>query len=341
MPIARPDPALTARLGRALGLLLLALASLPASGAHGRAAPGLQRAPTSQAEPRFFFAGNGRLEMRHGHFNERLDVRYRRSDGSYDPLALERIAYFFRSRGDGAVAPISLRLIELLSYLQAVLGVREMILLSGYRSPEFNEALGAQGRAAAFASLHTQTLAADLALPGQNLRRLWLKLRETEIGGVGYYPSQRFLHIDVGPPRFWEESTSRVSERLSAGNARVFLRTDFDRYTQWDGAEIVLHSVTAFPLRLQKYARFEHAGGLGVQLPMVPAVPTLASDQDGCWVIEQAAPHLRFRVVASEETAVRLRGARPQRGKIVWETCAPRVERTPEEVRSNTVEWVP
>ena len=120
--------------------------------------------------PRFFFAGNGHLKLSHAHFGTTLDVRYRRADGSYDPDALRQIQHFFRSREDGREGAISLRLIELLAYVQDHFHPRQMTLLSGYRSPEFNEDLRAAGGQAAQTSLHTQGLAADVTLTGVDLR---------------------------------------------------------------------------------------------------------------------------------------------------------------------------
>lgn len=323
-----------ARLGPlAFGLVV----GLSAWLAAARAEHGLPRHPeVPKGETRFFFSGDGQLRLRHGHFAETLHVRFRSTDGTYDPTALQQVAHFFRSRGDGTVGWVSLRLIELLSYLQKQHHLREMILLSGYRSPEFNEALGRQGREVAFASLHTQGLAADLALPGSNLRDLWLQLRGEQIGGVGYYRSQRFLHVDVGPSRFWEETTSRVSERLSAGNARLFLRTDFDRYPSLRGAEVSIHSVTAFPLRLHRRARLVGEAGLLAEVEMVPSLPAVAREVDGCWVIEGPAARYPFQV--TQELVRAGEHATRRRGRVLWQTCDPRVESTPVEIESNLVE---
>lgn len=313
------------------GVLLLGLATL-------RAGTGLAReasAETSRttAQVRFFFAGNGRLQLRHGHFEETLDVRYRQPNGAYDEEALQRIAHFFRSRGDGRSEAVSLRLVELLAYIQERYRARPMILLSGYRSPEFNSALGAQGQAVAFASLHTQALAADIALPQLDLQKLWLRLREERVGGVGFYRRQRFLHIDVGPPRFWEEATSRVGENLSAGNARIFARTDFDRYDTLSGARIRLHSVTALPLRVHAIVRAEgeDQAVLGRLRPL--SVPALA-DGD-CWLIREPAAAYEFEIQADDH---RPQGWQRRRLALEITFCPPLVERTPGMVRTNLVE---
>ncbi len=297
------------------------------------AAAGTQISDAAATQPaRFFFAGNGRLSLQHGHFNTTLDVRYRRADGSYDDAALAEIRRFFRSREDGREGDVSLRLVELLSFVQTRFHPRQMTLMSGYRSPTFNADIRAAGGKAAQASLHTEGLAADIAFAGLDLRRLWLQLRELQVGGAGYYRTGKFLHLDTGKPRFWEETTSRVDENLSAGNARVFGRTDFDRYTDLDGALINLHSVTRFPLAVRTEARL--AGPDGPRT--IHLAPARGTQLDGaCIVLPEYADAYQVRVTAAGEPA-------PVAGtwRVVLSTCEPRIEQTPAEVESNVVEVV-
>ena len=288
--------------------------------------------PPAAPQQRFFFAGNGRLTLHHGHFNTDLDVRYRRADGSYDAAALAEIRRFFRSREDGREGDVSLRLVELLSFVQTRFHPRQMTLMSGYRSPTFNDDIRAAGGKAAQASLHTEGLAADVAVAGLDLRRLWLQLRELQAGGAGYYRTGNFLHLDTGTPRFWEETTSRVDENLSAGNARVFVRTDFDRYTDLEGALVSVHSVTRFPLAVRTEARL--AGPDGTR--SIHLAPARGTQLNGaCIVLPEYADAYQFRVTATAEPA-------PVAGawRVVLSTCEPRIERTPAEVESNTVEFV-
>jgi uncharacterized protein YcbK (DUF882 family) len=289
---------------------------------------GSGRRPSAASPPRFFFAGNGRLTLSHAHFAERLDVCYRRADGTYDPTALAQIRHFFRSREDGREAPITLRLVELLGYIQDRFHPRQMTLLSGYRSPAFNADLRAAGQQAAQASLHTEGLAADVAFAGVDLKRLWLQLRQLQAGGAGYYRTGKFLHIDTGRPRFWEETTSRVDENLAAGNARVFARTDFDRYVSLSGALLTLHSVTVFPLRVASQAHLVVEGS-SIPLRLEPASGTV--EGDGCLSIAGPAADA-LRVVGAATVAAR--------GHLVLATCEPRIERTPAEIESNPIEIV-
>ncbi len=275
----------------------------------------------------FFFSGNGRLKLQHAQFKSSIDVQYRRADGTYDAQALRRLRHFFRSHGDGREGDISLRLIELLSFVQERFQPRTMTLVSGYRSPQHNQGIRAGGAQAAKASLHTEGLAADLKLAGVDLHELWLRLRELESGGAGYYRSGAFLHLDTGPPRFWEETTSRVSEDLSAGNARVFARTELDRYATLQGATIKLHSVTAFPLRIAAQARVVGEQG-SFDATLSPGPGTEADGE--CISVR------RYESAYEVRAATSFRGK--LRGRLVLTTCEPRLEKTPSEIESNVLE---
>src|SRR2546426_12666062 len=108
---------------------------------------------------------------------------------------------------------------------------------------------------AAGGSLHTEGLAADVAFPRAVLRPLWMKVRALDCCGAGYYAKDGFLHIDVGKPRFWEPSTARVEENLSAGSARVVGRTEFDRDAVGEEIAVTLHAMTGPPCRGAAQAR--------------------------------------------------------------------------------------
>ena len=292
-------------------LLGVAVVALVASGAW--AAP-LQR---------FFVMGDGTLAVVNAHTGERAEVRYRKADGTYDQAAIARIRRAFRSSGDDGEGRASLRLIEVLSWVQKTSRVRPLTLMSGYRSPEYNEDLRAKGARAAGGSLHTEGLAADVAFPRAVLRPLWMKVRALDCCGAGYYAKEGFLHIDVGKPRFWEPSTSRVEENLSAGNARLFARTEFDRYAKGEEIVVALHAMTVPPVRVGREAQF-------VVAHQEPASVTLdAGGTPGNSCVE----------VDASGATVRLRGMPGAgRGTLRLATCEPRPERTPTVVETSVIE---
>ena len=275
------------------------------------------------APPRFFLMGTGTLTIVNAHTDERATVRYRRADGTYDPAALATLRHLFRSRGDGAETDISLRLVEILSRLQSMTKRPELVLDSGYRSPDYNQGLKQQGRRVAGGSLHTEGLAADLAFPRPMLRDLWMRVRALDCCGAGYYAKEGFLHVDTGRPRFWEAATSRVDENLSAGNARLFARTEYDRYAAGEPMRVTLHALTVPPVRVARAARLVRDDGTSLPVRVEGDEP----ERDGC--LEVDASGAALRVPGVERTS---------RGRIELATCAPRPEQTPETVATGPVE---
>jgi uncharacterized protein YcbK (DUF882 family) len=303
---------------RSLAATLLAFA--------GVSAMALPREARAEAPSRFFFSGDGALDLGHAHFDERVTLRYRKGPSEYDPAAVVRIRRLMRSREDGRVGDVSLRLIELIDFVEDHAHPERLILVSGYRSPEFNAELKSRGRSVARASLHSEGLAADLRFVGLDLRRLWLDLRRLEVGGVGFYAEEGFLHLDAGRPRFWEAATSGVSQDLSADNARLFARTDFDRYDDLAGALVRLHGLTALPLRVAGRAR---RGTMELDLEPTDERVRRAG---GCWLFDDPELRPEFRVT----TRARPEGRLP----IQLTTCPPRVGKTPLTVETNPVEFL-
>ncbi len=147
-----------------------------------------------------------RLLFYHTHTNERLDVVYRRGD-QYIPEALDKLDHFLRDHRTGDVHHYDPRLFDLLHDLTASLGDSggEIDVICGYRTPWSNEFLRTRSPHTGVAqhSLHMQAEAIDIRLPGiatAELRDAALRLHR---GGVGYYRSSDFVHVDVGRVRHW------------------------------------------------------------------------------------------------------------------------------------------
>jgi uncharacterized protein YcbK (DUF882 family) len=100
-----------------------------------------------------------------------------------------------------AIAP---GVFDILSALQGEVGGSSTFnVISGYRSPQTNARLHEASSGVASHSLHMEGKAIDIRLPGTalpSLRDAALRLRK---GGVGFYPTDDFVHVDVGRVRRW------------------------------------------------------------------------------------------------------------------------------------------
>lgn len=146
----------------------------------------------------------GRLTWYNLHTDERLAVTYRNDAGHYDHGALDEINFVLRCHYTNEVAAMDVRLIEYVNLVQKKLGDgKEIHVVSGYRSPEYQALLVRTSRRAARHSYHVQGQAIDLQIPGVHpwaVRQAAFKLK---CGGVGYYPRSKFVHLDSGPFRTW------------------------------------------------------------------------------------------------------------------------------------------
>lgn len=146
----------------------------------------------------------GRLTFVNVWTHERLAVTYRDEKGTYDLDALDDVNQIFRCHYTGEVAAIDVRVLEHINLVQKrVGGDREIHIISGFRSPEYNAMLVRSGRRAARNSLHMQGQAVDLQMTGVHPKIIRQAALELGFGGVGYYPRSKFVHLDSGPFRTW------------------------------------------------------------------------------------------------------------------------------------------
>jgi uncharacterized protein YcbK (DUF882 family) len=125
-------------------------------------------------------------------------------DGKYAPDAFHEIKRLMRDYRSNEVFPIDPRLMDVLFVLQHRLkNYHPVEVFSGYRSPTTNAWLRRNSHGVARASLHMQGQAIDLSLPGTRLSTLHNAALHLRAGGVGYYPSSDFVHVDTGRVRTW------------------------------------------------------------------------------------------------------------------------------------------
>lgn len=146
----------------------------------------------------------GRLTLLNVWTDERLDVTYRNEAGEYDLEALDDVNHILRCHATGEVSAIDVRVLEHVNLVQKRLGGdREIHIISGYRSPEYNAQLVRAGRRAAKNSLHMQGQAIDIQIPGIHPKVIRQAALELGYGGIGYYPRSKFVHLDSGAFRSW------------------------------------------------------------------------------------------------------------------------------------------
>jgi uncharacterized protein YcbK (DUF882 family) len=124
--------------------------------------------------------------------------------GEYLPDALAEIDHLFRDRHTNDVRQIDVRLLDLLHAFKRRAGYRGSFeILCGYRSVVTNRKLYKKNRHAAKESRHIVGQAVDLRFYGLTIDEARDTALAMKAGGVGYYPSENFIHLDVGPVRSW------------------------------------------------------------------------------------------------------------------------------------------
>ena len=128
------------------------------------------------------------------------------ADGRYVQGGLRTIDHVLRDWRTDEIVPMDPKVVDILYLLQRELdpdGPLEVVC--GYRSPATNAMLRRRSRAVAKHSLHMYGMAVDFRLPNQPIRVLHEAAVSLKAGGVGYYPSSGFIHVDCGPVRYWSQ----------------------------------------------------------------------------------------------------------------------------------------
>lgn len=147
--------------------------------------------------------GSRNLAFYHTHTRECLDITYARN-GVHNPKALHQINKYLRDFRTSEVHPIDPDILDILWHIQQEIGCSSTYeIISGYRSPQTNQNLRGRSGSVAKRSLHMKGQALDIRLTGKNTRLVRDCAVALEQGGVGYYASSDFVHIDTGKFRVW------------------------------------------------------------------------------------------------------------------------------------------
>src|SRR5262249_37223040 len=156
------------------------------------------------------------LSFHNTHTNEDLTVTFK-VNGRYDEEALAKINHILRDWREEKPIRIDPHLIDLIwQVYREVEGTQPIAIVCGYRSPSTNAMLRRRSSGVAKFSQHMLGKAMDFYIPGVPLD----KLREAGLraarGGVGFYPSSNFVHLDTGSVRHWPRMPEAQLARVMA-----------------------------------------------------------------------------------------------------------------------------
>ncbi|MDT8320284.1 MAG: DUF882 domain-containing protein [Xanthomonadales bacterium] len=143
------------------------------------------------------------LRFYHTHTRQKLEVTYFR-DGDYLPGALDELCAFLADWRNGEQTDLDPELFDLLWDIQRESGTWSTFeVISAYRSEATNEMLRQRSSGVAKKSQHLLGKGIDVRLRGLELERLRDTAKALQRGGVGYYASSNFVHVDTGRVRYW------------------------------------------------------------------------------------------------------------------------------------------
>jgi uncharacterized protein YcbK (DUF882 family) len=165
-------------------------------------------------EPAAYDTEPYRLRLHNTHTLEDIDIVYRVGD-NYQPEAIARLNYFLRDHYTNDVIAYDPREFDLLH--DVLVRLRRpgatIDVVCGYRTQETNELLRASSRGVAEHSQHILGHAIDIQIPGSTTVRIRNAALSLNEGGVGYYPTTHFVHVDVGAIRTWTFAPHRYHHR--------------------------------------------------------------------------------------------------------------------------------
>lgn len=146
----------------------------------------------------------GRLRLLNTHTGDRVDALYRDASGAYRQDGLDALNHVLRCHYTNEMTHMDPAVIEYLNAVDQTFGAgNEIEIISGYRSPRYNELLRSRSEGVAKHSLHLVGRAVDVRIHGVELDRLRRAAMKLRAGGVGFYPRSNFVHLDSGRVRAW------------------------------------------------------------------------------------------------------------------------------------------
>lgn len=142
-----------------------------------------------------------RLTLRNAHTGETFSGLYRDDIGPI-PAAMVDLAIFLRDHRENLSGPVFVETLDFLADVIDASGQAGATVLSGYRTKKTNDMLAKRIFGVAEKSQHLAGRAIDITLDS-NLQPAAKVARKMSRGGVGWYPTNHFIHLDSGPVRNW------------------------------------------------------------------------------------------------------------------------------------------
>jgi len=157
-----------------------------------------------------------RLVLKNTHTGETFAGPYRDATGPL-PSAVSDLAVFLRDFHADKTGPVDLAMLDFLADVMAATNQSHATVLSAYRTKATNEMLAATTFGVAEHSQHIVGRAIDVTFDRDlaGVEKTALAMRR---GGVGWYPSSHFIHLDSGPTRSWELDGSGFDRLLIGGS---------------------------------------------------------------------------------------------------------------------------
>lgn len=151
-----------------------------------------------------------RLSLRNAHTGETFDGLYRDNVGPI-PAAMVDLAIFLRDHRENVSGPVFVETLDFLADVIESAGQARATVLSAYRTEKTNRMLASRIFGVAEKSQHLAGRAMDITLDS-NLAPAAKVARKMSRGGVGWYPTNHFIHLDSGPVRNWTiDATARTT----------------------------------------------------------------------------------------------------------------------------------
>lgn len=149
------------------------------------------------------------LKFYNQHTGESFEGVYRYAD-QYIGASLHEINRILRDFRSNEVAQMDPKLLDILFHLNQGIRIKggngdnnPYEVISAYRCKKTNDMLRAHGEGVAKNSYHVKGQAIDIRINSFSTKEIKKIALDLQAGGVGYYPSSNFVHVDTGPVRNW------------------------------------------------------------------------------------------------------------------------------------------